>query len=369
MMKTFLIPAKYNEIQIGELLDRLPYISENITGVEYNSTNKTINIYLQDETYLSFLEDGLKDIEDNIEILRVAKQRIIKDNTVSDNLQAKTEVKETKSFYTEIEMILMERLDNILLKIAKGNEAINRQYPSLLTEEAMDRCQYHKSFPQNVYSLFHIPHDFRIIEQIRKESEGLPFPAFVPAGIYLRPCICYHVYEELAQQPVNEFIIYTSRGQCFRHEVAWKTNDFRKTEFTMREIVFVGHREQVESFRNQLMDEIWNLFEKLGLHGKLLTARDPFFHYDDLKTKGAFQAMANAKYELEFISNAGNTFSIASFNNCGDMICQKYGITDTSQEYLYSGCIAFGLDRWKEAICDVYGDNEADWPSLLKNLN
>lgn len=369
MVKTYLIPTGFTEVQIEELLDRIPYISECIVGMEYDSMNQVIDLYLQDEKYESYLEDGLKHIEENIRSLRISKQKNLKDNTIEMNKTLRYEEPTIKSFYSEYEMILIERLDFLFNKIAQTNQATSRQYPSLLSEEGMNRCEYHKNFPQNVYTLFHIPHDFQTIEKLRMENSGtLPSHAFVHADVYLRPCICYHVYEELQQQSLDRFTLYTSKGQCFRHEVSWKTNDFRKIEFTMREIVFVGEREQVEEFRNKLINEVWQVFENLGLKGRVVSARDPFFHYDDMKTKGAFQAMANAKYELEYVSKNGKTISIASFNNCGDMICRKYGITDPEQEYLHSGCVAFGMDRWKEAISDTYGNSEEYWPALLQVL-
>lgn len=136
----------------------------------------------------------------------------------------------------------------------------------------------------------------------------------------------------------------------------------------MREIVFMGSQEYVESKRLTIMDEIWDIFCALGLYGQIVTARDPFFHYDDMKTKGAVQLMADAKYELEFISANGNSSSIASFNNCQDTLCEKFEITDHERKTLHSGCVAFGIDRWRAALFEQYGSDSQNWPDKLKNV-
>jgi len=86
-----------------------------------------------------------------------------------------------------------------------------------------------------------------------------------------------------------------------------------------------------------------------------------------MKTKGAVQLMADAKYELEFISANGNASSIASFNNCQDTLCEKFEVTNDEKSFLHSGCVAFGIDRWRAALYEQYGPDNRNWPEKLKN--
>lgn len=132
----------------------------------------------------------------------------------------------------------------------------------------------------------------------------------------------------------------------------------------MREIVFVGREDWVVQMRNQIMDDVWNLFESKGLNGRIETATDPFFFSQDLKTKGTYQMMSNAKYELIVTTLSGKEVSIASFNYCLDMLCSKYEIKDYDGLALYSGCVAFGIDRWKEALVDINGRDLKNWPEV-----
>jgi seryl-tRNA synthetase len=78
--------------------------------------------------------------------------------------------------------------------------------------------------------------------------------------------------------------------------------------------------------------------------------------------------MADAKYELEFISVSGSSSSIASFNNCQDTLCEKFEITDQEHRTLHSGCVAFGIDRWRAALFERYGSDSRNWPDVLKNI-
>lgn len=72
--------------------------------------------------------------------------------------------------------------------------------------------------------------------------------------------------------------------------------------------------------------------------------------------------MSNAKFELIVSTQCGREVSIASFNYCQDMLCSKYEIKGAEGAALFSGCVAFGIDRWKEAIIDVHGRDFMEWP-------
>ncbi|MFP3345602.1 hypothetical protein R0J87_24270, partial [Halomonas sp. SIMBA_159] len=65
----------------------------------------------------------------------------------------------------------------------------------------------------------------------------------------------------------------------------------------MREIVFIGDSEYINETRKTLLENTWQCFHQLGLSGKVTTANDPFFFYDDMD-KANYQLMANSKYEL-----------------------------------------------------------------------
>lgn len=363
------LPAKISGGRLSEFLERVPYLDVAVTSVRYVAEGHAAVI---DTVPLSG-EQGEKIASDLQELLaalmesKIIAQKTLKAHARPEQAAPFEQVADSQVFYGRSDLRMMDAIDKLLLAVADRHDAVQRDYASIYSAQIMGRNGYHKNFPQNVYGVTQIPHNYTLIKKIREDaSSTIAADMFESHGAYLQPCVCYHCYAEV-QQSKRDSAIFTTKGRCFRHEIQWRLNQFRRNEFTMREIVFIGTPEYVETKRLGMMEEVWDLFCSLGLYGQIVTARDPFFHYDDMKTKGAVQLMADAKYELEFASRAGSASSIASFNNCQDTLCQKFEITATdNDEFLHSGCVAFGIDRWRAALLEEYGQDEGNWPALLK---
>ncbi|WP_128896086.1 hypothetical protein [Longirhabdus pacifica] len=363
------IPSQFSLRQRNELRDRIPFISEHINMVKVNtSENKIVLEYEGTEEESTVLKSEMNTLIEHIAATRWIEKPAVKkyETKHHHSLPIKQEQqhphpKKTSAYYNEVELALLEKLDAEMLAIAKQVKAQMRSYPTILHEQNMQRNQYHKNFPQHIYAVHHIPHQHKIIEQFRKSNEGQD-QWFTHTGDYLQPCICYHCYEELGNQKWDNHHIFTAKGPCFRHEVEWKLNTFRKNEFMMREIVFVGDQQWVIFMREQLMQAVWTLFCKLDMTGHIIAAHDPFFHYDDVQQKAMFQLVTDAKYELEVNVGDDKHYSIASFNYCEDVLCEKYNITGRDGQALYSGCVAFGLDRWLAALFYYYGQDMKKLP-------
>jgi len=363
------LPPRITGGRLSEFLERVPYLDVAVTSVQYVEDGHAAVI---DTTPLSGEQSAkiASDLQELVEALLVSKiiaQKVLKTHDRPDQAAPFEQAGQSQVFYGRSEIRLMDAIDRLLLAVAERHAAVQRDYASIYSAQIMGRSGYHKNFPQNVFGVTQIPHNYTLIKKIREDaSSTIAADMFESHGAYLQPCVCYHCYAEV-QQSKRDSAIFTTKGRCFRHEIQWRLNQFRRNEFTMREIVFIGTPEYVETKRLGMMEEVWELFCELGLYGQIVTARDPFFHYDDMKTKGAVQLMADAKYELEFASRAGSASSIASFNNCQDTLCQKFEITGTDHdEFLHSGCVAFGIDRWRAALLEEYGQDEGNWPALLK---
>lgn len=371
MNLTFNIPEILID-KVDILLDRIPYLSETITGMSYNNTEKVINLTVNEEdpksTKLVELKKSFRDLCNSFENTRSIRERVMKSNLGSDEftaLQPRENNTSHSSYMCELDVLLMEKLDKEFTGIAKKHGAELREYPSVLSKKNMTRNQYHIHYPQNIYGVTSVPHDYKTINAFRiKAQQECYDDFFVFQGEILQPCICYHCYEELQEKRLSDVKMLTGKGKCYRHEVEWKKDNFRLSEFTMREIVYIGKKEWVVHARNRIMEDVWSLFESLGLQGRIATATDPFFFSQDLKTKGTYQMMSNAKYELIVRTMSGREVSIASFNYCLDILCSKYEIKDHHDEALYSGCVAFGIDRWKEALIDIHGSDMRKWPEM-----
>ncbi|MEK3864592.1 hypothetical protein MHH60_14050 [Paenibacillus sp. FSL H7-0716] len=371
MNVSFDIPEKLLD-KVESLLERIPYLSETITGMSYNKDDKVINLTLNDRDLnliqMTELRESYQDLCSTLGNTRVIKKREKTNNLSSDHyirLQPKESTAIQSPYMDESDILLLERLDKEFTRIAIKYDAELRDYPTVLNKKNMIRNQYHIHFPQNIYGVTSVPHNYKAIKNFRIKAEQNSYEeSLVSQGEVLQPCICYHCYEELQGKRLSDGIVLTGKGKCFRHEIEWRKDNYRKNEFTMREIVFVGREDWVVQMRNQIMDDVWNLFESKGLNGRIETATDPFFFSQDLKTKGTYQMMSNAKYELIVTTLSGKEVSIASFNYCLDMLCSKYEIKDYDGLALYSGCVAFGIDRWKEALVDINGRDLKNWPEV-----
>ncbi|MBJ6360578.1 aminoacyl--tRNA ligase-related protein [Paenibacillus sp. GCM10012307] len=371
MNVSLVIPAKLVD-KVGILQERIPYLSESILGMTYCKDKHVVELILNDNEMeseqVSELRESYQDLCSSLENTRVIKERVVKSNLVPGNSAQWGVNKDDlgySHFMNEYDIMLMERLDKEFIKIAIKHGAEQREYPSVLSKHNMTRNQYHIHFPQNIYGVTTVPHDYKAINNFRKKAQIDSYDeSFVFQGEILQPCICYHCYEELQGKILLDGKMLTGKGNCFRHEIEWRKDNFRRSEFTMREIVYIGKENPVVETRNQIMEDVWVLFESLGLKGRITTATDPFFFSQDLKTKGTYQMMSNAKYELLVTTSSGKEVSIASFNYCQDMLCSKYEIKGSDEAALHSGCAAFGIDRWKEALKDIHGSDLKEWPEI-----
>lgn len=259
---------------------------------------------------------------------------------------------------------LYELIDRKLLALARRYHCEERKYPAMIPLDVLNKCHYIPSFPQNIHLVAEIPHRLEQLKQAR-QTEHLPELARL-SPYALAPAVCFHCYAELADSRLTAPLALTARGRCYRHEAPWRLGNHRLNEFSMREIVLFGDANYIEMQRKLLMDETWAMFESLGLPGKIETASDLFYFSEDTD-KGQHQLAANLKYELIVTpGEAAPSFSIASFNYMGDSLCKPFGVSDSHDVPLHSGCIAFGLDRWVYALLLAYGTNVEQWPAAIR---
>ncbi len=370
------IRLQVSEQMLGKLdllMERIPYLAEAITGVTYMEEDRTVIVALDTEVEAEAeeLREDYAALCDSLMQTRVISKTVVRSNqSDSDRLAMPSvltvaEAPMSAAYLDETDITLLEQLDRAFIDIARRHGAILREYPSTFTKANMARNQYHINFPQNIVGVATVPHQFKTINRFREQAAThTHHQSLVPTGEILQPCICYHCYEEQQGSRSGNRRIMTAKGKCFRNEIAWRKDEFRRTEFMMREIVFVGDQEWVMDTRNAIMDDVWELFNSIGLTGQIETATDPFFFSQDVKTKGTYQMVSNAKYELAAKRMNGQESSIASFNYCEDVLCGKYDIRDADGNDLYSGCVAFGMDRWKEAFLERYGRDQSQWPTI-----
>jgi seryl-tRNA synthetase len=207
-------------------------------------------------------------------------------------------------------------------------------FPTLIAERTLSDAGYFQSFPGCA---------FRVDGPAQREN------------YFLSPAVCYHCYELLAGSEIGQPMLLTCCGRCFRNDSA---DGSHLWEFTMREVVFLGSLSFVREQRESWMRTALRWAKDLGLEAVTEAANDPFFGAEN-RGKKLLQRVKQLKYELRAPGLAGANMAIASFNLHEQFFTKAFNITLRDEEQAFSGCAAFGLERWTMALLACYPGDEA----------
>lgn len=404
-----------------QLMEKIYYLSDRVTNVSRDERVLTIEYDGTDEEEMA---GRLDDLCASLAGRRKLPYRKLRDNRREGRADghAKAEAGASSSRERnsenakEAHVLLEQAVVKLLQSRARAHGAALRSYPAMMPESVLQKSGYIRNFPQNVYAVGEFRHQFDAMQEVRSRlRDNVPLHHLLqPSGMYLQPCVCYHVYEErsgkrsgppagngssrLAAEAEAEgavssgpkLALYSAYGRCFRHEHTSRIDGSRLREFGMFEIVYIGGAQEVRDMRLKLMDDTWRLFGQLGLEGYVETASDPFFLPEDTDRR-LFQLAAESKFELRFApgGESASDYAVTSFNVCGDVLCKAFGITGEPAEYgnsgeagedgengengqtgkgapLHSGCTAYGVDRWARALAETHGCEAGSWPQLIR---
>jgi hypothetical protein len=168
------------------------------------------------------------------------------------------------------------------------------------------------------------------------------------AEFALAPAVCYHLFARLANSQLSRPVHWTARGFCYRNESV-RIPGRRQTEFQMREAVIIGQPDYVLQQLTAAEAFISELSHRAGLDGYWAAADDPFF-CGTARGRALMQKLLQPK--REFCLPDG--LAVASTNRHQAFFTERFSIqSDEPGTKLHSGCIAFGLDRWAHASCDL----------------
>jgi len=143
----------------------------------------------------------------------------------------------------------------------------------------------------------------------------------------------------------------TTVARCFRNEDYF--DGLRRLRgFTMREIVCVGSAQQVTAFLADFRGRIDAFAQRIGLALATKPATDPFFKKDG--AKATMQALFPVKEEFLF----DDELAIASVNFHRNFFGERCDI-EIEGKPAFSGCVAFGLERWLHAVAKAGIEPEA----------
>jgi seryl-tRNA synthetase len=221
-------------------------------------------------------------------------------------------------------------------------------YPPLLDVEALDRLDYFDNFPHLALAVSGIAAPDRYVG--KPHVHALPGEDLDPARYMLPSAACFGVYIDLSGQTLTEPRYVTTAANCFRREQSFDGMR-RLLGFYMREIVCVGEREAVVEHLAASRRRIRALLEALELPAEILPASDPF--YDPAASRSIMQQLFPVKEEIVY----GGDLAIGSLNFHRNFFGERCDIRLADGSHAFSGCAAFGLERWMAALAAQFGDD------------
>lgn len=263
-------------------------------------------------------------------------------------------------------MRLFQSIERLFLNLAKKSEAEEFHFPVFISAKELKKLDYFKSFPQ----LIHFPVSLKMDEEnLRAFASGehmnekgeMNLTATGPVCECLTPAACYHfyIYHQGMNLPRTKYL--TTRAHCFRQENFYEPLR-RQRNFNMREIVAIGSAEEVKAFLARYKDLMTSVLAQLKLPVSWEIATDPFFDPAS-NPKFLMQTIDPVKQEMIFMKDTAEELSIGSINFHKNYFGEGFGIT-VNGETAFSGCVAFGMERWIYALTKVYGTDESKWPDL-----
>jgi seryl-tRNA synthetase len=172
------------------------------------------------------------------------------------------------------------------------------------------------------------------------------------------PAACYQCYPFLSGRGLREAELWTCSATCGRNEAEKGMGRLRT--FHMREIVLVGSADWVHQERRRWMEKVSVFARSLGLDVELAPASDSFFDAGEAHGRKLMQQLKQLKFEmLVRMGQAASGLAIASFNLHERFFSERFGLHLQGGEKAYTGCIAFGLERWALALVAELGFAQA----------
>lgn len=248
---------------------------------------------------------------------------------------------------------LRAALDAMFLGWAAECGARPMLFPPLMRIEDLDRFDYFRNFPQ-------LP---LMVAGLRAEclhdvaASASPFHTVpngdLTAAVYALPsAACYNVYLHFQNTALTSPLYVTTVANCFRNEQHY--NDLRRLwGFTMREIVCLGTRDEVQAHLSAFKQRVLGFGERLRLGLEIEIGSDPF--YQPQSPRAVLQQVFPQKEEFLY----GGAVAIASVNFHRNFFGERCAIKTHDGQFAFTGCVAFGLERWLHALLDRFEQDAA----------
>jgi len=257
-------------------------------------------------------------------------------------------------------------LDRHFQEIASRFHGKEHRFPIFVPVAEMQKIDYLGSFPHLATFPVTLRDDQKNLESFVTRGPigpqgGVQLTEVSPIRDMLTPAACYHFYIQYQKQELAAPLFLTTVANCFRRESHFVPLE-RQWNFNMREIVCIGTAEEVQEFLSACRREVEGFLVELGLPIEWQVATDPFFN-PAKNPKFLLQRLQPNKTEMVFQGR----LAIGSVNFHRNYFGEAFAIRRENQE-AYSGCVAFGVERWVSAILHHFGPKRENWPALLREI-
>lgn len=257
---------------------------------------------------------------------------------------------------------LYYKLDQLFLSWAEDYHAEEYLFPTFVPTHELVKVDYFRSFPHFVTFPVALDPDE---ENLKCFTEGksvdstgeIRLTTAAPIRDVLTPAACYHFYIQFQGETLQEPRYVTTRATCFRRETHYLPLE-RQWSFSMREIVCIGTVDEVKGFLAKYQNQVDRFFKQIQLPVEWKDATDPFFNPSG-NPKYLLQKLDPVKTEMVF----QNCLALGSINFHRNYFGEAFQIFREGKE-AFSGCVAFGIERWIFAFLARFGWRETDWPDL-----
>lgn len=261
---------------------------------------------------------------------------------------------------------LFRSLDAMFCSWAAECGADEYQFPPVIPAHELNKIGYFKAFPHHLTLPVRLSADN---EQLREfssrdaldETGALRLIGCMPVRDVLTPAACYHFYINFQGEVLQRVRYVTTRATCFRGESHYVPL-YRQWSFSMREIVCLGTATEVTEFLDRYRQKLERFFRTIDLPVRFQPATDPFFHPEG-NPRYIAQKLDPVKTEMVF----GDDLAIGSINFHRSYFGETFRIQRAGED-AFSGCVAFGIERWIRALLSRFGDDERRWPDLHRGV-
>jgi len=379
---TIQLSAPAHEMAREEILKQAAFLSRELTQVRFSEDGARIDFSAPEERGAALTAE-LQSLAVRIQrSLRSLQRKVLFHSAEADDPHFSDNVDLSPVHFLGVGQVAMEGVplqlfryfDRVFESFGEPWKAAPLMTPTLIPSRVLSRCDYFRSFPQYVTFATHLKEDVAVIDGFRARHQTADDVDELALGdmdrpdACLSPAVCYHVYHLYENRTIPAFgATHGICGKCFRYESSNLSDLRRLWDFTMREVVFMGGREEVLKAREQSIEMMSEFLREHRVASEIRTASDPFFIAPDAAAKTYFQLSSDSKYEMSLLLPGGERLAVGSHNYHSDFFGRAFNVNVKDAGPMHSVCVAFGLERWVYAFLQQHGSEPSRWPDPVRN--